>query len=348
MLSQQEIKDLLTPNLKQLEQERQAIKSQSDKHKTVLRVGGVVFFGAIGGIIALNTKMIGEQLDEEMKLGLIIALVVFGLSAFIAMALTGNKAEKLRQNFEATVKVNCYQPVFEAWKPTTAYFPQQKVAQSIIVDSQMVGNYNEYKGDDYCSGRLADGRQFQFSELELNQVTRDSEGSENRKNVFKGLFFVLEGVETFKDYPGRVTINSKKESKFSFKKIIGRPQNDTILDANFEPSTGSREHLRKIFEERYKVEGSSHYVDSEEALSDHFVTQVNGLTDIIKRPIRISFKEDKLYAMFWSTPDFWRVELERPLYNSVQLAKQVADFKLNFEFMDRLISATASPDLEVS
>lgn len=345
MLSKKEIKGILVPILKQLEEKRQEIKGKSNQHQLVLIISFLVSLGALGGIVALvNTT---PKIPSELKVALVVILIIVICVAIGSIVFNGNKVEKFRQHFEATVKVTCYQPVFEAWKAGTTYHPTQKLPKAFLEEAEILGSYNEYAGDDYCKGTLADGRSFQFSELELKKITRAIDGNKVIRPVFEGLFFVLENVNPFKGYSGRVIITSKEQPTRILKKENIRPQNDSILDANFEPAIKSFTHQRQLFEQRYTVISGSP-MDLNVALSDHFVEQINGLTDLIQEPIKLIFEDGKLYAAFSSQADFWRVSIEQSWHNKQELDQQIDDFQLTFELMDRLIAATASPDVDAS
>lgn len=56
----------------------------------------------------------------------------------------------------------------------------------------------------------------------------------------------------------------------------------------------------------------------------------------------MSFSAGKMYVMFWSTPNWGQVNIKWPFYTKEQLAKQLPDFELNFNFMDHLMRATQS------
>lgn len=344
MLSKEEIKEILIPRLKEFETQRQAIH----QYRTPKNIALFFMIGAIAIFIGVGISGVEESLQKMVKIFCGVVGVV-SLIAFIALVFYIYNQE---QKFEKKVKAQCYQPVFEAWKKGMVYKHNQCISKEVVKASGMIGEYNEHKGDDYGEGKLEDGRTFFFSELELNEVHRDSEGDESSRNVFKGLFFVLDGVQLYKEQ-GRIKVSSKRDIRDSFFKQLPpkttkkSPLDMGILDADFvapqqkkEAIALSKEQLQANFERLYRVDAEQ--INSSD-FSANFMEQVNEIAELIVRPIRICFDQERVYAIFWSTPDFWKVSTAQPLYNEAQLEKQVADFQLNFEFMDRIIAATKTP-----
>lgn len=338
MPSRPEIEEILLQTLQQLEEERRALKKKSNQHQVLLAIGIGVSIGSIGTTIAL-VKVV-EGLSGKVKVPLVVVLIIVASLAIALARFSRKEIEKLRQQFEAMVRANCYPPVLKAWNTNATYHTQQKIPEALFERAQLFTSYNEYKGQDYCKGTLADGRSFQFSTLELNDITRNTDGEKVSRMVFEGVFFVLENVEPLQEYSGQVTITTKKETARFFKRKKSLPPEDNILDADFEPSIGSSTYERQLFDKQYTLSSDSS-IDLNEVLSDDFVALMNGLASINPKPITIGFEEGTLYAMFWNTPDFLKWSIQPSENNKRQIAQQVDDFQAKFECMDRLISAAS-------
>lgn len=102
------------------------------------------------------------------------------------------KVSPHRAQFVATFKHDVFSSFFLQLYPGSYYAPDNYLPSNIFKASKLFSSFNKYKGEDYFEGTTDAGISFKFSELNVSDVHTDAKGDSQTRNVFKGLFLVLD------------------------------------------------------------------------------------------------------------------------------------------------------------
>jgi hypothetical protein len=184
----------LKSHLSALEKERLEIASQISKK---IRTITLVCLGLFGIALLYGLSQLGNGLPASMVfVPLFIAAIVVSIIGGVAYLVSTSKPKKIYKN---TIKDKIYSKALEAYNSTVTYHPNQFIAVALFDRAKLFGRHTNYKGDDLCRGNLADGRSFQFSELEVYYKQKSYQGNRRNRNsnnstttVFKGLFYEVQ------------------------------------------------------------------------------------------------------------------------------------------------------------
>ncbi|MFK7795911.1 MAG: DUF3137 domain-containing protein [Aureispira sp.] len=342
MLTQHQIEQQLLPALKPLEIERAAIAERL-RIKTIQLVAFVVISSLVILIIfAVLPTGNSTLLTLPLVLGgILIPLMAIGINHY-----NKEQEHKWSKKFEAKVKQSVYQQIFKAWKSDCVYIPHEHITNEVFQKSDLYPNFTEYTGDDYCKGKLDDGRNFQFSELVVQQQYHSYEGQTEYKDIFKGLFFAIQGPHLLDGQFGDAQILPQSNQAYKKKKKKSRTQSrakykDNILDADFTASLAAKkkEEETPLFDQLYEINSQTEWT-VRRRLTPEFYDQLNQIRSTLRQSISLSFKGDTVYMAVPHKFDFWIVNLKEPL-NALQRVRYLAwNFKIAFELLERLEQAT--------
>lgn len=355
MLDQQQIEELLMPQLQVLEVERMAIQKKIKQQQAmwIFLLVLVVFIAIV--FYSVDWPMISPSLGTIVLLFLSVLFIGFP----VARHFWDKSRQQWASNFEEKVKTSVYQNVFQAWNEGIVYEPTSFVQEEHFKQAALHKDYSLYEGDDYCRGQLADGRRFEFSELSAKRVTEmvSDNGVYSSHNipVFKGLFFVLEDTLPFQGFDGRLHIKptlqekqpkkkKKKPKKVPVKKAPAR-YNENILDAdlsNFKAAPlqpTSKKPIVAPFDRVYTV-NSFNNTDLRDQLPQEFCVQMGYLRTMLQQQVSISFLNNKAYFSSRHQLDFWDVPIDNSLISSARVRHLAWNFKQTFMLLETIASIT--------
>ncbi|MGH1336184.1 MAG: hypothetical protein ACRBFS_08655 [Aureispira sp.] len=355
MLDQHQIEQLLLPRLQTLEKERTVL------HKQIKNYEWQSDLLMIAGIISVPCLLFWTGTNQLLSSEFVTIIVTFFcVGIFMAIHHVRNnlkvKQNTLRAKFEQQVKSSVYQEVFKTWNTTINYSPNQCIDQQDFERAGLHKNYSIYQGDDYCTGQLADGRTFHFSELLTQRVvehtTIEGEYSSHKVPVFKGLFFMLEDTVPFEGFTGRVQIQptipekktTKKKAK-SNKKVAPKKYIEGILDADFSnsstlpSSSTSKAPLPSLFDRTYTVDGFGDRA-AREKLPVDFCQQLSYLRSLLQQQISVSFYDNKAYFTTRHQLDFWPVTADHSLLHSARVRYVASNFRMAFMLLEKIADVT--------
>ena len=342
MLPSNHIERTLLPALQQFELERKSIAQtlQLKTVQTIIGIGVTVLFG-----IGIGTALF---MYTTFAVLLPIICIVVGCIIILLRQYHRDQSEKLRQVFEAKVKREVYQQVFKAWKADCTYDPKDFIPRATFKQANLYTSFDDYKGDDYCTGRLKDGRVFHFSELLVRQQANFANNDPSSyQDVFKGLFFVLQGPHLLQGLSTPTLIIPRKQEAYQQKKKNKPPKStstnygDNILDANFAVPAASKKEEKetKLFDQLYQIKSPTQWTVRRK-LSTAFEEQLNQMRVNLRQQVSLSFQNDTIYLAIPHRFDFWVVNIKEPLTNPQRLNYLAWNFKVAFEVLDRLEKAT--------
>lgn len=342
MLTQHQIEQQLLPALKPLEIERAAIAERL-RVKTIQLIAFVTI-GVVPILIILATL----PTDSSHSITLLLTLGAIVISIIGAGLVSYNKeqAHKLSKKFEAKVKQGVYQQIFKTWKSDCVYIPHEHIANADFQKSDLYPTFTEYTGDDYCKGKLDDGRNFQFSELVVRQQYNSGEAIEY-KDVFKGLFFAIQGPNLLDGQFGDAQIlpqfnkNHKKKKKKEARTQSRATYKENILDADFTASLAAKNKQEEtpLFDQLYEINSQTEWT-VRRRLTPEFYDQLNQIRSTLRQSISLSFRGDTVYMAVPHKFDFWIVNLKEPLTAPQRVRYLAWNFKIAFELLERLDQAT--------
>ncbi|MGH1336181.1 MAG: DUF3137 domain-containing protein [Aureispira sp.] len=339
MLSQQQIEQLLHPILQQLEVERKEVAEAVRLNSVQAMVGSILML-----LFSISVAAIVFAVN-----GPFIFLLLFVIIPFIITMLhrfSQEKSTRLQQIFEEKVKTEVYQQLFKTWKADCTYLPTKFIPSADFKQAQLYASFNDYQGDDYCRGKLEDGRHFHFSELLVRQrINHAKEDPSSYQVIFKGLFFVLQGPHIFQTIPHPTWITPQKQAAYQHKKKKQQPPSksadykDSILDANFAASSAVKKEDRSLFDQLYQIKSPVQWTVRRK-MSSNFQEQLNYMRVNLRQKVSLSFQGDKIYLAVPHNFDFWIVNAKESLLAPQRLSYLAWNFKIAFEILERLENAT--------
>ena len=352
-MNQQQIANYLTPLLKNLEEERIRIKTQIDR--TTLTAQTFLIIGSIAGP-CFSIAMFPTLGEDVQILFLLTSFFIFIL--WYVQQQTKKKNAQRSLAFEHQVKTKVYEKIFQQWNPSCQYLPDTYIEEDSFKQAGLHHGYSIYKGDDYCAGQLADGRNFRFSELLTQRVVQDWDDSAPHKiPVFKGLFFVIDHTLPFEGFDGRLTIEPKprqpkeelKQKRLPPPKSIPKPKNlhEDILDADFlsqnltKKAPDAPKPIPSLFERYYVVKDFGNPFVKEK-LSVDFCQQLGYLRSLLQHQISVTFYQNKVYFSSKQQFDFWPVTIDYSLLNEARMQRVAANFAAAFLLLEKIAATTLS------
>lgn len=343
------IEKALRARLQQLEITREGMVQQKRNQANNIAlylIGYVLLYLCLGGVL---------YLVYAIALGGMFALigfVLFGTLLLFVVNKFHNKFNRLYEDFEMQVKQEVYQEVFKTW-PTISihqYVPYKMFPESTYNQSKLyTDKSNHYRGEDYCNGKVEDGRSFQFSELMVGSVRPPKGAPLDREaywNVFRGLFFVLEGRNVLHPLHGITFIRAKNLTLDSIQETTTYTApfyNSDILDANFVPPIPKEAKTtasEPLFDKLYAIE-SNQEKTVRQTLPLEFYEQLNIIYKSFGQQLTISIERNRVYFAAPSAIDFWTVDATIPLTDSDAVRKIASHFELTFELLERIAAITA-------
>ncbi len=365
-MNQQKIEHLLLPTLEKLEIERLKTARQIKFQKIIPTLVGLFVIGIMVAIF-FSVVLQAEKFDEAITKMAIMMLVGFSVFGIVVIAIlegiSKSLSQPLRERLEEQVKKEVYEKIFHTWNETIVYHPKRAISTRDVNQSKLFSGDAQFSGDDYCVGKLPDGRPFSFSELQARErvVTTSSDGvsSVQHKEVFKGLFFVLENTRPLVENTRNLTIRSRDQTN-NYKTKIEEPEvkpktirpaasyNTNILDADLTPiaepepvkKEAPKEEAVPLFDQLYEVKSPKS--NARENLPEDLSQHLNHLRASMQQAIALSYEGNTVYLAVAQQLDFWIVNAERSLVDKNRIRYLAWNFTVAFEALDRLSRMTTS------
>lgn len=333
--SQQEIEQRLLPSLQLMEEDRKLAFSHYKQYIPDILL--ITFFRTIFFAFPLLI------LYNNFTLPFFIASSLF-VTAFLFFSCRSHlkKQQEFLKTFEVKVKTGVYQEMFLTLNKSCSYQPTQFITEEVFRQSNLFASGYGYKGDDYCTGTLEDGRSFEFSELaagkhsfEKNSTTYEDDAS----IIFKGLFLIINGPHNLPHTNKPTVIVPTKQQDYHQKTTekVATPHHN-ILDADF--ITPIKEEVKRaLFDQIYQVECANN-VNIRQNLSEEFCAQLNYIKTGLRQQVFVSIQTNKIYIALPSPFSFWVVNIKKPLMDTQQVQHLAWNFKMAFEVLERLSSTT--------
>lgn len=345
MLTQHQLEQQLLPALQPLEIERAAL-SERFRIKRVQLIASI----AISVLLILIILAVMPRGNSTLTtIPLVIGAIFIPIIGAGTLSYNKEKEHNLTKQFEAKVKQSVYQQVFKTWKSNAVYIPQQFIAKATFKKSQLYPKFDNYTGDDYCKGKLENGRRFELSELVVHQEYHTYEGGTEYKPIFKGLFFAIQGPHLLDGQFGDAQIlpqpyEDYKKKKEARKKAKDKPSSkykENILDADFSATLAAKNKLSEtpLFDQLYQLKSETEWTVRRK-LTPEFYDQLNQMRSTLRQSVSLSFKDDTVYMAVPHQFDFWIVNIKEPLTNPQRVRYLAWNFRIAFELLERLEQAT--------
>jgi hypothetical protein len=291
----------LLPELTDLEEERKKIRKKSTK------IFGTTF------LVALVVGVIFKSLLPSILTGVIGVVVYF--------VVCGPDNKKLYHQFKIRIIGKIVSFIDPHLKyDYKSYIPQQVFKRSGIFQKGI----DRYSGDDYVSGTL-EKTHIEFSELDVEYITRDSEGNEQRHTIFKGIFFSADFNKHFKTKT--YVLPDVAEQLFGF---FGE-----TLQSLFK----SHGELVKMedpeFEKQFVVYGKDQ-IEARYILSPALIRRILDFKTKTKHNIYLSFVDTRVYIALSFNRNLFEPRLFSSYVNFESIQQYYEDLRLALDLVEEL------------
>lgn len=352
MLDQAQIEQLILSKLELLEQERMATCQVIKNH--LLRVRWLVVLSVVTVIAVCIIAALCDLL-EVTGLLLFIGVIVVGSSIVRFNRVTKRNNTKLRARFKQKVQIAIYKEIIQAWNSTAQYYSGGYVVQAHYQSAHLFNAFNRYRGDHHFMGTLADGRPFEFSELNVWLENREYDEGPDPIPVFKGLFFVLDHTLPIKDFEGSLMIKPKTPTSkrpprqpTKPKRRMLPPDDNNSLDVGDSSNEEQSETTpmgpeRSLFEQLYEIIPDTTAARAQ--LSDKLCDSLVKMHTQHYQNVSLRFRNDdfinnRVYMACQHNLEFWPVELEVPMLSQARVQPVARSFAVAFKLLEMLVQNT--------
>lgn len=331
------LEETLQPHLKKLEEERLIIAAKvSARTKAV--VGTCL--GLLAALLAYQAFLWQQGFPLVLLLvgALVAAIVLLIVGSISYVLLTG----KLKKNYEKTIKGKLYEKALRNYNPTIEYYPQQHIEESAFKKAGLFGGFNRFGGDDLCTGKLADGRSFRFSELKVYRKSKNtgSSGSSKTKTVtiFEGLFYEMQLPQSV-EVAVRI-VPDRGEAFGAVGKFMQGMLNKALKAFSLEDPLVDFGQQYPNFEHAFKVYCKEERV-ARQLISPDFVEKITALNQDLGGEVYLAFQENHCY---WGVRrgDFLKVNLQTSLLGTVFLDQLEENLDWCFDRLRQLDNLTTA------
>lgn len=202
--------------------QKQKDLSTKTSYQSVYKFFGIL--GLVGVGILLLISLLSGDVDVLIALGIFVvvgALLFFPIFILITKAILPYvKKQKALRYFEEKYKHRLVTYLLD--DKIYSYRHEEKMDQKVFKESGMFGSYNRYYGEDLMTivapsvhGDLV----FNFSDLDVQHVTKDKDGNDQTHTVFRGVFGVC---YLTKPFSFSISVNSRinfKQEKVNLESI---------------------------------------------------------------------------------------------------------------------------------
>lgn len=263
------------------------------------------------GKVRLGTALIILGFAGFIVAGIVskIAAVILCVAFFLLGAAVASKAKRaIKQAASSGILKQALEDVFDDVEyDAFSHFP------SSVVDSAGFGfNYDEMEGSDYVRGKYK-GLNIEMSDINLIDVTVDSDGHDSRTSVFHGMWLIC-------DFGKELTADVRVCERSKLGKALGK---------------GGIKTENEAFNKQFKITSS----DEENAfyiLTPHMMEYIVEMDEKAKARTYLSFmRGGKLHVALDSGKDAF--EVGRGKYDAVQIREQfVSEIRFVTDLIDEL------------
>ncbi|MGH1336179.1 MAG: hypothetical protein ACRBFS_08630 [Aureispira sp.] len=295
----------------------------------------VIIIGLI--LLYLSSKLIESNYYFSSTFYYLLACPIILILTSIYNQVT-KKNVLLAKEFENYVKQELFASIFKEWNTSIEYAPKQYIDQStfnLIGDNR---HYNTYSGDDYCTGKLEDGRSFRFSEIQQQHIT----GSDNDVyTIQRSLLVILEDSQLLQDQSATIRISSnalvtpsqpKKMLQKSSKKHV-----EDILDA--EQMISAENKTTVSLGEHFQVENFNKK-NIIPLLSGQWQQDLQYLNQILRNDLALLSQDNRCYLWVKHKEPFWELPIKTRLTDAVLRKTLAWNFARCFILVDYLAKLT--------
>jgi hypothetical protein len=248
----------------------------------------IVFIG--GGALCILLFILFFPVGIAAITGLIVLLVI-----------RIKKTLALRKSILASFKENVIQQIIHFIDDNLQFNHARCIPQSTFSASKIYTNSGRrYSGDDWVGGKLGQ-TDIEFSEIHVEDYTKDKDGKKSYYTIFRGIFFI---ADFHKDFIGETFVLTD-----SAEKMFGR------LGKMFQKMNISRPQLVKMenvtFEKQFVVYGSDQ-IEARYIITPVLMETMLAIQSLFKG-VQFSFIHSKIYITIPQRTNMFEPNFFKPL-----------------------------------
>ncbi len=282
-----------------------------------LRQGQNIFFIALAIIGLLGVVgFVSFQRIGEVPIVIIIisvATLIIGGGIYIY------KREKLKVAYKESVITKVIQSIDDSFR----YRHSNYISESQFKTSQLFRTPDRYKGEDYVMGKL-DKTDFEFSEINAEYKSSDSDGKSTYHTIFQGFFMI---ADFHKSFQGHTVVMPDNTGEGWFGRLVKGSTRKGMDLAKME---------NPIFEAAFDVY-TTDQVEARYILSTSMLENILKLKSRFKSEVNIAFFNSCVYvAISWRKDDFLEPKLNKTLLEESTIHHFLDDIWLCLEIIEDL------------
>jgi hypothetical protein len=227
--------------------------------------------------------------------------IAVGIGWLVWLVLRIKKTISLRKEIVLNFKTNVIQQIVHFIDDNLRFNHSRCIPQSSFATSKIFTNSgSRYNGDDWVGGKLGQ-TDIEFSEIHVEDYTKDKDGKKSYYTVFKGIFFI---ADFHKNFVGETFVLTD-----SAEKMFGG------LGKMLQKMNVSRPQLVKLenvtFEKQFVVYGSDQ-VEARYIITPVLMETMLALQDLFKG-VQFSFINSKIYITIPQRKNMFEPNLFKPL-----------------------------------
>ena len=260
---------VLLPQLKSIEKQR-------------LQAVFHIFYATVCGCLIAVTFLLTHKLDLTATFCLPCTFILLGTGGYFVTS-GYNKFSKYKTHFKKTI----VKQIVKQFDPDWKYFHDRKIKTTDFDRSGLLRTtYSRINGDDLVVGQI-EKTKFYSSELHIEKQVQTGKSS-SYKTLFKGLFFFADFNKNINSETYLFQKSSNSFSKFlsnSIQSLFG-----TFNSGKGEYVTVENQELNELFDIYTTNQQEARYI-----LTPHIIEAILSLNKKLRRPINLSFKENRVY-----------------------------------------------------
>ena len=227
--------------------------------------------------------------------------------------------------YKKSFKVGIIEQIIHAIDPNLIYDASKAVNRAHFKQSELFKtSWNEYKGDDYVQGMVGK-TSLEFSEINVQSVTTDSEGRRQASTVFKGLFLVADFNKSFQ---GKTFVLPDTAEKY-----LGS------IGSMLQSWNAARGELIKMedvaFEKEFVVYGDDQ-IEARYILSTSLMERILAYKKKSNRPVYLSFIGSNVHVAISYKKSLFEPRIFRSLLSFKPIQEYFEDLSLAIDLVEDL------------
>lgn len=288
------------------------------KLKIFIAIGAVLF---VSPIVAIILNLIGLKtplIHIDYFVLIFVAIFVAAFTAILAAIFTHKDAKTYKKLYKAYFVEQNLRQIFT----DLHYNHEQGMPKSVLQSTGMIDTGDIYTSNDFTSGKYKDVA-FSQADIEIQEITTDSEGHTQHNTIFKGRWMVFE-------FPKPFTFRLQVVEKWF--NAAHKMQKDRNLKRKIE-----RIHTESLtFDKKYKTYAEDGF-EAYYILDPNFLNRIEELGESHKGKLMLCFIDNRLHIALNDGNDAF--EAPNPLKTldeKVESAKIHQDIKTITDFVDFL------------